>query len=131
MRSEPVKRIVVADDDPDIRELLILNLEAEGFAVAAAADGEEARDLTRASLPDLVVLDVMMPERDGLEVLASLKANPSTRDIPVVLLTARATDADVWHGWRAGADYYLTKPFDLDELLRFVHYLLGTAVPAT
>lgn len=121
-----MRRIIVADDDPDIRDLLTLNLEAEGFHVAACADGDEARDLARASIPDLVVLDVMMPGRDGLDVLASLKANPSTKDIPVVLLTAKATDADVWAGWQAGADYYLTKPFNVDELLRFIDYLLAS-----
>ena len=119
-RSPAPPRILVADDDPFLRDMLTLNLEAEGFQVATCADGEEARDLARASRPDLVVLDVMMPMRDGLAVLSSLKTNPSTRDIPVVLLTARATDADVWRGWQSGADYYLTKPFDLDELLAFI-----------
>jgi len=119
-RSPAPPRILVADDDPFLRDMLTLNLEAEGFQVATCADGEEARDLARASHPDLVVLDVMMPMRDGLAVLSSLKTNPSTRDIPVVLLTARATDADVWRGWQSGADYYLTKPFDLDELLAFI-----------
>jgi DNA-binding response OmpR family regulator len=66
----------------------------------------------------------MMPERDGLDVLGSLKSHPRTKDIPVVLLTAKATDAEVWEGWRAGADYYITKPFNLDELLHFVELLL-------
>jgi DNA-binding response OmpR family regulator len=73
------------------------------------------------------VLDVMMPERDGLDVLASLKSHPRTREVPVVLLTARTTDADLWQGWRAGADYYMTKPFNLDEFLRFVECLLRPA----
>ncbi|HEV7887010.1 MAG TPA: response regulator [Acidimicrobiales bacterium] len=117
-------RILVADDDQHIRELLTLNLEAEGFDVVAAADGEQAWELVRTCLPDLVVLDVMMPERDGLDVLGSLKSHPRTKDIPVVLLTAKATDAEVWEGWRAGADYYITKPFNLDELLHFVELLL-------
>lgn len=126
----PARRVLVADDDPDIRYMLTVNLEAEGFKVMSCGDGEEARDLVRSTLPDLVVLDVMMPERDGLDVLASLKANPSTKDIPVVLLTARVSDADVWAGWQSGADYYLTKPFDIDELLRFVDYLLSEPEPA-
>lgn len=118
------RRVLVADDDPDIRQLLSFNLTAEGFHVLAACDGDEAWMLARNAAPDLIVLDVMMPERDGLDVLASLKAHPRTRDVPVVLLTAKASDADVWDGWRAGADYYMTKPFNLDEFLRFVDCLL-------
>ncbi len=126
-----VRRVLVADDDPDIVDLLTLNLEAHGYQVQAAFDGEEARDTAIATRPDLVVLDVMMPKMDGLEVLAALKANPDTRDIPVVMLTAKAGDNDVWQGWQAGADYYITKPFDLDELMRFIGYLQvnGHAAP--
>lgn len=127
-RPAPVRRVLVADDDPDIRDILVLNLEAEGFLVAAADNGAEAWALAKTALPDLIVLDVMMPERDGLEVLADLKADARTRDIPVVLLTAKATDREVWEGWQAGADYYLTKPFNLDELLRFIEYLLNQRV---
>ena len=122
-----MRRILIADDDPDILELLTLNLEHEGFEVLGASDGDEAWALVRDAMPDLVVLDVMMPERDGLDVLTSLKAHPRTRHIPVVLLTAKATDAEVWEGWRAGADYYMTKPFNLDELLRFLDNLLPAA----
>ena len=124
-----MRRILVADDDADIRLMLTINLQAEGFHVTQASDGDEARDLVRSTMPDLVVLDVMMPGRDGLDVLASLKANPTTRDIPVVLLTARASDKDVWAGWQSGADYYLTKPFDIIELLRFIDYLLNDHAP--
>jgi DNA-binding response OmpR family regulator len=120
-------RILLADDDEDILRLLRFNLTAEGFDVVSATNGEEAIHLARTACPDLVVLDVMMPEMDGLEVLAALKAHPRTCQIPVVLLTAKATDAEVWQGWRAGADYYITKPFDLDELLRFVDYRLRPA----
>ena len=118
-----LRRVLVADDDPDIVELLRLNLEAQGYAVVAASDGEEARSLALQLIPDLIVLDVMMPRMDGLEVLAALKAHVNTRDIPVVMLTAKASDTDVWNGWQAGADYYITKPFDLEELLRFIEYL--------
>jgi CheY-like chemotaxis protein len=113
-------RVLVADDDPDVRMLLVTNLLAEGFRVEEADNGDDARDLARQVAPDVIVLDVMMPGRDGFDVLTALKGNPATRDIPVVLLTARASDQDVWQGWRAGADYYLTKPFDLDELLRYI-----------
>lgn len=113
----------MADDDPDILDLLTLNLECHGYQVHAASDGEEARSMALQLVPDLIVLDVMMPKLDGLEVLAALKAHPQTRDIPVVMLTAKASDSDVWQGWQAGADYYITKPFDLDELMRFIGYL--------
>jgi len=116
---------LVADDDPSIRALVQMNLEAEGVTVATAEDGNEAHQLARDLLPDLIVLDVMMPGRDGYEVLAELKANPRTSRIPVVLLTAKGGDADVWEGWKSGADYYITKPFNMDELLYFIDMTFG------
>lgn len=115
-------RLLIADDDPDVRDLLALNFEAEGFQVLCANDGVEAEGMVRNTAPDVVVLDVMMPDWDGLDVLRSLRANPETRAVPVILLTARASDADVWEGWKTGTDYYMTKPFDIDELVRLVHY---------
>lgn len=118
-----VRRILAVDDDPDIVELLKINLEAAGYAVEVAFNGEDAVDVATQTLPDLIVLDVMMPKKDGLEALAELRALPDTREIPVVMLTAKASDTDVWTGWQAGADYYLTKPFDVDELMRFISYL--------
>jgi DNA-binding response OmpR family regulator len=121
------RRVLVADDDPYICRILTHNLEAEGFQVTVCNDGEDARDLARATVPDVIILDVMMPKRDGFDVLASLKANPSTRAIPVVLLSAKSTDEDVWEGWRAGAAYYVTKPFDMEELLRYVTAAAGAA----
>ena len=123
MADRKVRRVVVADDDPDIVDILVFNLSAAGYEVASAADGVAALELVGASRPDLVVLDIMMPKMDGLEVLAALKAEPETKEIPVVMLTARASDSDLWEGWDAGADYYITKPFDLEELLRFIGYL--------
>lgn len=117
---ETLPRVLVADDDDDVRELLVHNLEAEGYGVTACDNGEDAGVLARRLSFDVIVLDVMMPRRDGFDVLTSLKSNPFTRDIPVVLLSAKAGDADVWQGWKAGADYYVTKPFNLDELLRFI-----------
>ena len=118
-----VRRIVIADDDPDIQELLVLNLRAEGLVVEATDNGEDAVRLARETTPDLIVLDVMMPQRTGLSALTELKADPATAHIPVVLLTAKSTDAEVWEGWETGADYYITKPFDMDEILNFVRYL--------
>lgn len=118
-----IRRVLVADDDPNLRDLLVMNLMAEGFEVQAHDNGHDAYVQAAAFEPDLIVLDVMMPERDGLSALALLKADRHTQDVPVVLLTARATDAEVWEGWEAGADYYITKPFDVDELLHFIKYL--------
>ena len=115
--------IVVADDERDIADLLTLNLVMEGYRVVTVYDGQAALDAVRAHDPDFVLLDVMMPKIDGLDVLRALKADEATREIPVIMLTARAGDDDVWAGWQAGASYYLTKPFDLDELLRYLKHL--------
>lgn len=121
--AKSVRRVLVADDDPAIRNLLVYNLQAEGLEVEAVDNGGAVRAAALAMEPDLIVLDVMMPEQDGLSALRALREDPATEAIPVVLLTAKATDAEVWEGWEAGADYYITKPFDIDELLHFVTYL--------
>jgi DNA-binding response OmpR family regulator len=120
------RKVLFADDDPGMRALVLINLEAEGFDVTVVDDGVTALTEIERVPPDLIVLDVMMPGRDGFEVLEHLKARPRTAHIPVVLLTAKASDADVWEGWRSGADYYMTKPFDPGELARFAHNVLGT-----
>ena len=123
--------ILVADDDDNIRELVELNFMMEGYEVSTAANGYEAEVAIRRKRPDVVVLDIMMPGRDGLSVLRSLRADPATHDIPVVLLTAKATNGEVLDGWRAGAAGYTTKPFDPGELIRYVSQLLNQAeVPA-
>jgi DNA-binding response OmpR family regulator len=123
VRPSQVRRVLVADDDPDMITILRVNLEAEGYAVDAAVDGQAALDLARGTRPDMIVLDVMMPCIDGIAVLTEMRSDPDTRDIPIVLLTAKSNDDDIWAGWSAGADYYLTKPFQLDELLHFIEYL--------
>src|SRR5437764_11883898 len=115
------RRVLVADDDPDILKIVVANLRAEGYEVDAVSNGLEAQARAVRTLPDLIVLDVTMPGRSGLKVLSALRARPDTRDIPIVLLTARSTDSDVWEGWKAGAAYYLTKPFETGQLLNFVH----------
>jgi len=121
----PPFEIVVADDDDVLRDLLVLNLEAEGLVVHAAANGAEALQKVAMHKPDLVVLDVMMPVHDGLGVLRAMRDEPATAAIPVVLLTARAAEGDIAEGWDAGADFYLTKPFRLEQLLEFVDELAG------
>ena len=112
--------VLLVDDDPDIRRILQFTLAAEGYEVATASDGEEAVKLARQLVPDVMVLDVMMPGHDGYGVLELLRSNPVTQNIRVLMLSAKATDDDVWNGWRAGADCYLTKPFDINKVLEFV-----------
>ncbi len=116
-------RVLVVDDDPDIRALLTISLELSGYQVTAATNGREGAELALALRPDLIVLDVMMPEVDGLTALRALKADPDTSAIPVVMLSASVEDESVWLGWEAGAAYYLTKPFELAQLLHFIETL--------
>lgn len=109
--------ILAADDDPIIRRLLEVNLEMEGYDVVLAEDGAIAVEKAREHQPDVILLDVMMPNMDGVEACRQLKADDATKDIPVVFLSARARDADVTEGTRAGATAYITKPFDPIDLL--------------
>lgn len=118
-------RVLVVDDDPAILKVLTQTLQLEDYEVITATDGEMALDVLAADIPDLVVLDVMMPKRDGLDVLRTMRADPRTAEIPVVLLTARSSPEDMWEGWQQGVDYYMTKPFDVDELLRFMEHVLS------
>ncbi|HSV73399.1 MAG TPA: response regulator [Chthonomonadales bacterium] len=114
------KKILAVDDERHIVRLVQVNLERQGYTVVTAFDGKEALEKVGSEQPDLIVLDVMMPYMDGFEVLQALKRNPSTRDIPVIMLTAKAQDADVFRGWQSGADCYLTKPFNPMELIMFI-----------
>lgn len=114
------KKILAVDDERHIVRLVQVNLERQGYTVVTAYDGKEALEKVEAEQPDLIVLDVMMPYMDGFEVLQNLKRNPTTRDIPVIMLTAKAQDADVFRGWQSGVDCYLTKPFNPMELIAFV-----------
>lgn len=114
------KKILVVDDERHIVRLIQVNLERAGYQVATAFDGREGLKKITSEKPDLVVLDVMMPYLDGFEVLKRMKADAATKDIPVIMLTAKAQDADVFRGWASGVDMYLTKPFNPVELLTFV-----------
>jgi CheY-like chemotaxis protein len=122
------KRVLVVDDDRVIQQLLQVNLELEGYeVVATASDGAEALEKITKLKPDLVILDVMMPKMDGLEVCRRLKADPKLAKIPIILLSARAQDLDIREGLDIGADAYLTKPFDPVELLEIVGRLVSGA----
>jgi len=109
--------VLVIDDDPVILELLRVNFEIEGFDVICAADGEEGLRRAQADQPDVVISDIMMPRRDGLQLLTDLKGDPLTENLPVILLSAKAQRSEVQQGLDMGADDYITKPFDPLELI--------------
>jgi len=110
-------RVLVIDDDPVILELLRVNFEIEGFDVITASDGEEGFARAQALHPDVVISDIMMPKRDGLQLLGDLKGSPGTEDLPVILLSAKAQKSEVQQGLDLGADDYITKPFDPIKLI--------------
>ena len=118
------ERILVIDDDADIVQFVRMNLELEGYVVDVATSGQAGLDAARAQPPDLVLLDIMMPDVDGLEVLNRLQVSPATAHIAVVLLTARAQSEDRIRGLEMGADDYITKPFDIEELVARVGTVL-------
>jgi two-component system alkaline phosphatase synthesis response regulator PhoP len=120
----PVK-ILVCDDERHIVRLIQVNLERQGWEVVTAFDGKEGLEKIRSEKPNLVVLDVMMPYMDGFEVLKSLRREPETEALPVIMLTAKAQDKDVFEGYHYGADMYLTKPFNPMELVTFVKRIIA------
>jgi CheY-like chemotaxis protein len=124
-------RVLVVDDDDVIRQLIVVNLELEGFQVHVAVDGQDALDKVKQIRPHVVTLDIMMPRLDGWEAATRLRADPETADIRVILLSARAQEADLRRGDRIGVDAYLTKPFDPDELIDTVRRLaaLSDGIP--
>ena len=121
-------RILLVEDDPSIREVTALGLRASGFTVATAADGIEGLERWRAHRPDLVLLDVMLPRLDGLEVLRAIRHEATT---PVVMLTARADTIDVVVGLESGADDYVKKPFEMPELVARVRAVLRRRVASS
>jgi len=124
-KSLPMKaKILVVDDEPDMLELIETNLTAAGFDVLTTATGQEALQQARRLQPRLILLDVMLPELDGLEVCKMLRRDPGTRSIPIVMLTARAAEIDRVLGLELGADDYITKPFSFRELVLRIKKLL-------
>jgi two-component system, OmpR family, phosphate regulon response regulator PhoB len=116
--------VLVAEDDSDVRELVAFKLELAGFEVITVEDGPSALTAAQEHHPGLAVLDVAMPGMSGLDVCRMLRANPSTSEIPIMMLTARSQERDVEVGFLAGADDYLVKPFSLRELITRVQALL-------
>lgn len=109
-------RILIIDDDATTVEMLELALKLEGHEVATASDGRQGIARCLEMTPDAVVLDVMMPDMSGFDVLRSLRSDPRSAELPVVLLSARGEDTAVWEGWMSGADAYITKPMDIIDL---------------
>ncbi len=105
-------RILVVDDDPMVTRLVRINLELENFEVEEAWDGKTAMRMMRENRPDLLVLDIMMPQMDGWEILKQVREDRELGDLPVVVLTAKVQEEDIARGWRMGADGYIVKPFN-------------------
>jgi phosphate regulon transcriptional regulator PhoB len=123
-------RVLIVEDEPDIRELVVHHLKREGYQVSAASSGEEALRQVQAAPPDLVILDLMMPAMDGLEVCRRLRQDPATAMLPIVMLTAKGDEVDRVLGLEIGADDYVVKPFSPKELLARVHAVLRRSRPA-
>lgn len=117
--------VLVVEDDPTILQLLEVNFEMEGFTVLRAEDGKIGLERARVGAPDIIVSDVMMPNMSGLEMVDQLKASPATASIPVILLSAKAQGDDIRQGIDAGADDYMTKPFEPLDLIDRVNALLA------
>jgi two-component system alkaline phosphatase synthesis response regulator PhoP len=122
-------KILVVDDEIYIVHILDFSLGMEGYEVLTALDGEQALEKARAEHPDLIVLDIMMPKLDGYETCKMLKAEAGTRDIPVILLSAKGRNVDQKVGFEVGADDYITKPFSPRKLVERINALLGQSSP--
>ncbi len=118
-------KILVVDDEVNITQILEFSMGAEGYEVITASNGEEAIDKARKEQPDLIILDIMMPRIDGYEACRILKANPLTKNIPVVLLTAKGRDVDKRLGYEVGATDYIVKPFSPNKLIERINELLS------
>ncbi len=117
-------KILVADDSPNIREILKISLEGDGYTVVLAEDGEMALSVVAQEKPDLLIMDVMMPKVNGFQVCRRVKTDRATHDVPVIMLTAKSAQQDVFWGKDCGADEYLTKPFSTKELVKTIDRLL-------
>ena len=119
------KRILFVDDEKDLVTMVAVRLESKGYEVLAAYDGEEALAKARKEKPDLIILDIMMPKMDGYDVCTALKGDPQYAGIPIIMFSAKAQPRDVERGKQAGADAYITKPFEPQALLEQVQELIA------
>ncbi|MFH1909416.1 MAG: response regulator [Chloroflexota bacterium] len=118
-------KILIAEDERDIRDLIIFTLRFSGYEVVAASNGEEAIQLARQEMPDLILLDVRMPRKTGYEACAAIKADEKTKNIPVIFLSAKGQDSEIQAGLQAGAVEYLLKPFVPDQLSARIQAVLA------
>jgi len=118
------KRILIADDELDIRTLLVSILKSENYDVITASDGAEALMAIKTSHPDVVILDIMMPKLDGMQVLQKVREDAEISSIPVIMLTAKASDKDILSGYKYDANYYIPKPFEISDILEGVRMVL-------
>ncbi len=125
------KKILVVDDERHIVRLVEVNLTRAGYDGVTAYDGVEALEQFAKEKPDMLVLDVMMPRMDGFEVLKKLQSDPASKGVPIIMLTAKAQDADIFRGWSSGVSSYLTKPFNPRELLTFVERIFQSVEDGT
>jgi phosphate regulon transcriptional regulator PhoB len=125
------QRIYIVEDDPDISELLQFNLDREGFKAKTETDGEKAFKIIMEKPPDLLILDLNLPSLSGVEICKYLRENARTKELPIIMLTARTQEIDKIIGFEMGADDYITKPFSVRELIARVNALLRRATPAT
>ncbi len=119
-----MEKVLVVDDDPDVAQLIQISLELEGFKVIKVLKAKEAFQKALVEQPDLIILDIMMPDIDGWQIYNSLRYNPLTTSIPVIILTAKAQEADIKQGKELGVSDYITKPFHPIELAKKVKSLL-------
>jgi len=122
-------KVLIIEDEPAIRELIAVNIRHAGYTPILAADAASARRQIDAALPDLILLDWMLPDQSGVELARRLRAEARTRDLPIILLTARAEESAKLQGFDSGADDYMTKPFSPRELLARVRALLRRSAP--
>jgi len=123
------KTVLVVDDQPHIVRLIQVNLEKVGIRVVSAGDGVDGLQKVHDEKPDLIILDVIMPRKDGFEVLREVKENPATSHIPVIMLTVKTHNTDIVEGLRQGAELYLPKPFHPKELVSLVKRVLENEMP--
>ncbi len=117
-------KILIAEDERDIRDLIVFTLQFFGYQVVAASNGEEAVNLARQETPDLILMDVRMPRMTGYEACAAIKADPNLKDVPVIFLSAKGQDSEIQAGMQAGAVEYLLKPFAPDQLTSRIQAVL-------
>jgi len=123
--------ILVVEDEPSQREVMVYNLEAEGYRVTCADNGDDAMLVIAEDMPDVIVLDWMMPHLSGIEVCRQIKSNPDTRAIPIIMLSAKSEEADRVRGLETGADDYVVKPYSVTEVMARVRGQLRRVRPAT